>query len=192
MSPLDERSFRPSGPGVWVAGGSPVILRREDLEALKTELATVKSLRARICVHGSMEDPVHEMMLALGRGTWLRPHGHSGKSESFHVIEGQASVVIFDSAGAVQDWIRLGDLPSGLPFYFRIHEDLCHTLFVESDCLLVHETTRGPFRSGQSTVAPWSPAALDPDEVFAYREKLWSAWIARAVGREEGGRGRET
>src|SRR5204862_7175921 len=64
--------------------------------------------RARLCAHPNPDDPLHEMLIVLDRGTYVRPHRHAGKSESFHVIEGELDVVLFAYDGPVRDVIRNG------------------------------------------------------------------------------------
>ncbi|VTT99824.1 Uncharacterized protein OS=Crocosphaera watsonii WH 8501 GN=CwatDRAFT_0608 PE=4 SV=1 [Gemmataceae bacterium] len=114
--------------------------------------------RARLCAHPAATDPLHEMLICLARGTYIRPHRHSGKSESFHVIEGELDVVLFDDDGAVRDVIRMGPYPSGKTFFYRLAEPRYHTVLVRTPHVLFHETTSGPFDPAGSEFAPWSPA----------------------------------
>ncbi|WP_439629721.1 WbuC family cupin fold metalloprotein [Gemmata sp.] len=125
--------------------------------------------RARLCAHPAATDPLHEMLICLARGTYIRPHRHSGKSESFHVIEGELDVVLFDDGGTVRDVIRMGPYPSGRTFFYRLAEPTYHTVLVTTPHVLFHETTSGPFDPAGSEFAPWSPAEGEPaaDEYLA-------------------------
>src|SRR5204862_7136681 len=102
--------------------------------------------RARLCAHPNPDDPLHEMLIVLDRGTYVRPHRHAGKSESFHVIEGELDVVLFDYDGTVRDVVRMGPYGSGRAFYYRLMEPCYHTVLVSTPFALFHETTNGPFR----------------------------------------------
>ena len=55
----------------------------------------------RLCAHPAVDDRLHEMVIAMARETYVRPHKHVNKSESVHVIEGLADAVLFDDAGNV-------------------------------------------------------------------------------------------
>jgi hypothetical protein len=46
-------------------------------------------------------------------------------------------------------------------FFYRMPERQYHSLAIESEFLVFVESTRGPFRPGDTEVAPWAPAAGD-------------------------------
>lgn len=148
-----------------------VTLTREDVARLKARVARNARRRIRICAHKSAEDAVHEMVIVLARGCYIRPHKHANKSESFHVVEGAADVVLFDDEGNVTEVLPLGEYASGRPFFYRTDSSRYHTLFIRSDAVVLHETTRGPFRPSEAVFAPWAP---DEDD---------SAGVASFVGR---------
>lgn len=149
-----------------------VLVGAEDVETLKAEAAHNARRRVRLCAHGSVEDTLHEMLIVHTNDTYVRPHRHLGKSESFHVIEGTVDVVLFDDAGTVADVIAMGDLASGRPFYYRISTPLFHTLLIRSEVLVFHEVTAGPFRRADTEYAPWAPPDGEADAVRQYLEEL--------------------
>ena len=102
------------------------------------------------------------MIICLARGTYVRPHRHVGKSESFHIMEGELDVVLFEDDGAVREVIRMGSYQSGQVFFYRLMEPRFHTVLVRSPHVLVHETTNGPFDPADTEFATWSPAEGDP------------------------------
>jgi cupin fold WbuC family metalloprotein len=112
------------------------------------------------------------MLIVLLRGTYIRPHKHLAKVESFHIVEGAVDVVVFDEAGAIVDIVRMGDYASGRNFYYRISQPAYHTLVLRSDVLVIHETTNGPFHRDDSIFAPWSPAEEDEAAANAFMKKL--------------------
>jgi cupin fold WbuC family metalloprotein len=135
------------------------------IEALKRGAAVNPRGRIRLCAHRSVADSVHEMLIVHTRDTYVRPHKHLDKCESFHVIEGDVDVVLFDEAGGITDVIAMGSLQSGRRFYYRIADPLYHTLLIRSDVLVFHETTPGPFRREQTVFAPWAPEDGDAQAV---------------------------
>jgi cupin fold WbuC family metalloprotein len=138
------------------------------IEALKRGAAANPRGRIRLCAHRGMADRLHEMLIVHTRDTYVRPHKHVDKCESFHVIEGEVDVVIFDEAGGITDVIAMGSLQSGRRFYYRIADPLYHTLLIRSDVLVFHETTLGPFRREQTVFAPWAPEDGDAPAVSRF------------------------
>jgi cupin fold WbuC family metalloprotein len=146
-----------------------VVVGPADIEELKAE-ANESRRRIRLCTHRDVADRVHEMLIVHERGTYVRPHKHLGKSESFHVIEGLCCVVLFDDAGQVLRVVKLGDHASGRPFYYRISDPNFHTLLIESEMLVFHETTAGPFKPAETVFAHWAPE--DGGEAKRYLDGL--------------------
>ena len=132
-------------------------LDRSDINNLREAAKYTKRSRMRLCAHGSIDEKIHEMFIIHNKETYVTPHKHLAKSESFHIIEGNANVVIFDDAGNVTEVIPMGDYSSGRIFYFRLSDPYYHTLLIESDHLIFHETTNGPFKRSDTIVAPWAP-----------------------------------
>jgi cupin fold WbuC family metalloprotein len=167
--------------GVWAAESSVVAVDRELIATLVADCGTTAVGRTRLSAHGGPTDAVHEMLIVLAAGTYVRPHRHHGKSESYHVIEGRGRVVLFDETGTVTRVVPLGDCGSGRSFFFRLSEPLFHTLLVDTPHLVLHETTGGPFVPGDAEVAPWAPAAdADPSLVNDY-----IATVRQALDHEE-------
>jgi cupin fold WbuC family metalloprotein len=133
----------------------------EDVAQLKGAAQRNPRRRVRLCAHGGIDDSLHEMLIVHTNNTYVRPHRHLGKSESFHVIEGDVDVVLFDDVGGVREVIRMGPFASGRPFFYRIAQPLFHTLLIRSEVLVFHETTGGPFRRADTEFASWAPDDTD-------------------------------
>lgn len=142
---------------VYLVDEPIVKIGREEIELLKKSVWTTPRGRVRICAHQDSSDLLHEMIIALAQSTYIRPHKHLKKSESFHIIEGEVDVVVFDDEGNIIEVIELGDLNSGKKFYYRLATPQFHTLIIHSDPLVIHETTNGPFKKGDAIFAPWTP-----------------------------------
>jgi len=124
---------------------------------LKQAASQSQLLRARLCLHLSSDDLVQEMLIAFCRGSYIRPHRHMAKSESFHVVEGKLIVVLFDDEGKPTQEIRMGAPDTGESFLYRLSSSVWHTVIPLSDYTIIHETTTGPFDPTETQVAPWSP-----------------------------------
>lgn len=134
-----------------------------DIEELKSSAARNPRKRIRLCGHRSTGDSVHEMLIVHARGTYVPPHRHLGKSESFHVIEGSADVVIFSDEGEVAEVVEMGEAGSGRAFFYRLSDPSYHTLLIHSAVFVFHETTNGPFVREETQFADWAPAESDAD-----------------------------
>lgn len=117
--------------------------------------------RARICLHHGPAEPTQEMVLAVHKSSYLRPHRHpSSKSESYHVIEGEMDVNIFASNGSLERVIRLSaeGRGTGGAFMYRITNGVWHQPVAVSEWVIYHETYTGPFvKESDVEYAPWAP-----------------------------------
>jgi cupin fold WbuC family metalloprotein len=157
---------------VFVADDAIVRLGADQVEFLKQQASKSPRRRSRICAHRHSDDALHEMLIALCADSYVHPHKHVNKSESFHIIEGRLDVVVFDDSGAVMEVIELGDASSGRPFFYRLADSLFHTLLIRSDFLIMHEVTNGPFTAGDALVAPFAPPEERRDEALQYMAGL--------------------
>ena len=85
------------------------------------------------------------MVLAFCAGTEVPIHRHRNRTESFHVIEGQLEVLIFDDRGIVTESIKMGPIESGLTFLYRINKDAWHTVKPLTEIVIIHEVVAGPY-----------------------------------------------
>lgn len=161
-----------SKPDVFTSNEPVIAVSREFIRMLKEEARRSPRQRARFCAHPDNGNLIHEMLIVLAHDTYVCPHRHPAKSESFHVIEGTADVVIFDETGNITNVIHLGDCHSSRPFYYRISNPYFHTVVVHSDCFVIHETTNGPFRARDCVFASWAPHENQPDAAVKYMDRL--------------------
>lgn len=157
---------------IFVARGTVVSLGAAESSFLKQQALSNPRRRARICVHRANEDPLHEMLIAIAPGSYIHPHKHLAKSESFHIVEGLVDVIIFDDSGSVTKIIKLGEPGSGRGFYYRLSESRFHTLRILSEILIMHEVTNGPFDKSQTVLAAFAPSEMDADATRNYMTRL--------------------
>ncbi len=158
-------------------GDEPVIkVGREDIQWLKQQAERNRRKRVRLCAHRDVDDELHDMLIVHTKDTYVRPHKHLTKSESFHVIEGAADLAMFDEIGRLVEVVRMGDYSSGRVFYYRLSDPCYHTLLIRSDFLVFHEAANGPFRRVDTVLAPWSPDESDESAQTDFIHRL-----ARAI-----------
>lgn len=145
---------------------------QRDIETLKAKASCNKRKRVRLCSHRNINDAVHEMLIVHCRDIYVRPHKHIDKSESFHIIEGRLNVIIFDDLGKIYKVINMGEYLSGKCFYYRLSDNYFHTLIPQSEFVVFHETTSGPFQKKNTKFADWSPSEEDNDAQKTYLNNL--------------------
>ena len=146
---------------IYKAKSSIVKINDQDISYLKNNVLHTPYKRIRICAHQDISHLLHEMVIVIAKGSYVRPHKHINKSESFHMIEGQLDVVIFNDEGNIFEVISMGDISSGKNFFYRLSANHFHSLILKSDLVIFHETTQGPFLKSDTIWAPWSPIVGD-------------------------------
>jgi cupin fold WbuC family metalloprotein len=139
----------------------------EEMSFLRARAAESPRGRARICAHLDPADGLHEMLIAMCRGGYVHPHRHIGRDESFHAVEGEADVVIFDDSGRIEHVIRMGTGGEHTRIY-RLNVPRFHTVLVRTSFFIVHEVTRGPFDPAGTVFAPWAPPEGDRSGIKAF------------------------
>jgi cupin fold WbuC family metalloprotein len=157
---------------VFVAPERIVRFGDDEVAFVKRQALGNPRSRARICAHASNDNTLHEMLIAISAQSYIHPHRHVGKSESFHIVEGSVDVVIFDELGEIVDVVDLGGPGSGRNFFYRLSESAFHTLLIRSDILVLHEVTNGPFVKGSSITANFAPAEADAAKARDYIVQL--------------------
>ena len=158
---------------VFFASGPMITVGRDVVTDLQDQAHKNARRVARLCAHRHLDDIVHEMLIVHCRGGYVRPHKHQSESVSYHVIEGQLDIVMFDEHGEISNVIALGDYESGASFFWRLSESRYYGVLPRSECVTFHETLNGPFRADESTImAHWAPEPRDPRAVESYLAKL--------------------
>lgn len=139
-----------------------VVAGAEIIAHLKAMARASPRRRARLCAHPSPEAGQQEMLIVMHRDTYVRPHRHFGKTETFTVFEGEADIILFGEDGDVRERFAMGPFGSGERFFYRMPERQYHGLSIRSEWLAFLETTSGPFDPARSEGAPWAPPESDP------------------------------
>jgi cupin fold WbuC family metalloprotein len=154
--------------GVFYSSHPLPLVSRDVIEILKTSARENSRRRARFCAHPTPESEQHDMLIVSHRDTYVAPHRHLEKSETFIVLEGKADIMLFDDKGGLEKIVKMGSAASGRPFFYRMPARKFHSLSIESELLVFLESTKGPFRAGESENAPWAPSPTAAAEGRAY------------------------
>ncbi|MCF8196783.1 MAG: WbuC family cupin fold metalloprotein [Polynucleobacter sp.] len=161
---------------VYVANQPISKIGCEEIEFLRSKLNQSKKGRVRINLHHEPSDLLHEMIIAISGESYIRPHKHLNKSESFHIIYGEVDVIIFDDVGHLMEVITLSSNSKIYPFFYRMSKPFFHTLNIRSEILIVHEVTNGPFIEGATLYGQFSP-----DEGCILEIKIWKENLSRMM-----------
>ena len=132
-----------------------IYIDRKKLDELKILAQKDPNKRARICLHKDDGEMIQEMIIAFCKDSYVRPHRHIDKSESYHIIEGRIEIIFYNDNGIEIDKVVLSDKIDEHPFLFRISNSAWHTVVPKSDFVIIHEVTKGPFNKNSSEFADW-------------------------------------
>lgn len=160
-SALTPNELSQVSEGIFYTNRPFVLVDPTTIAFLKDKASTNMIGRARVCAHPSPEDDQHDMLIVSHCNTYVAPHRHLSKSETFLVLEGRADVLLFDEHGNLTASIPMGPSGSGLPFFYRMPAGQFHSLRIETEVVVFVESTKGPFRKRDMENAPWAPKAQD-------------------------------
>ncbi|MBV8245683.1 MAG: WbuC family cupin fold metalloprotein [Candidatus Eremiobacteraeota bacterium] len=174
MRSLPPAALHAESPEVYYSE-APLPLADDAIVAfLKERAAETPRKRCRLCTHRGATDAFHEMLIVHSHDTYVRPHRHLRREESLTVLEGTASLVIFDDRGSIERTVTLGERGSGKAFYYRMPAARWHTLVIDSEWFVFLESTTGPFNPEGSENASWAPDGIDAHLANAWLEGLRS------------------
>ena len=87
---------------VFLAIDEIIKFDKESISFLKERAKESSIGRSRICAHRKTDDLLQEMFIAISSDSYIRPHRHKNKAESFHLIEGEADIVVFYDDGSIK------------------------------------------------------------------------------------------
>ena len=134
-----------------------LFINSEIVTQIKNEAQQSSRLMARLLMHLSHEDPVQEMLIAMGRDCAVMPNRSVGRSESLQVIEGELLLIVFDDNGKVVQRVEMGPLGSGKAFLYRLSSTPWHTMIPLTKMVVVHEALQGPFKKSTEPLPDWVP-----------------------------------
>ena len=127
------------------------LLNEEMIENLKAIASNHPLKRSRVCIHESIENKVHEMIIVAHKDGVIPPHKHpNGKPESYHVLEGELKVLIYDKDGNQVDKFILSH--NSHPKMYRIRGGIWHQPIPITEWVVYHEVATGPFEKNKDVI----------------------------------------
>ena len=127
-----------------------------EIREIRTFAEQSPTRRARICLHKTNSDYLHEMIVALCYDSVIKPHRHLNKSESFYVLEGELLITIYSNDGEISRTIQLGPPDQAISSFCRLPRNCWHSTRSLSGCSVFLETTEGPFSPNATEISPWT------------------------------------
>ena len=138
------------------------------VEVLRERALSSDKKRCRLCTHQNSDALQQEMLIVMHKDSYVAPHRHKGKSETFTVLEGEVDALIFDESGNLIEILPMGPYGSGKNFFYRMPENVYHTMTFKTDWLVYLETTIGPFDKLTSQSPDWAPNENEPELGFEF------------------------
>ncbi len=128
----------------------------ELLDEVTQKAKASSRLRMNYNFHEELSDPVQRLLNALEPWTYIRPHKHAHKEESFTLLRGKVLAVTFNDDGSIMDYCILDASKGNLGIEFE--ENTYHMLTSLQSGSVVYEIKEGPFIPHSSdSSAPWAP-----------------------------------
>ncbi|NDB85209.1 MAG: cupin fold metalloprotein, WbuC family [Alphaproteobacteria bacterium] len=166
-----------STPEAEFKSGPFSIFGSVDMEYLKSRALMAPRKRYRICLHSNHSNLTQEMLICLVGFNYFHPHRHPGnRSESYHLIEGELDVYLFNEYGGVIQKIELSapksDVKCNKPFIYRVSGSVYHFTVPRSKLTIYHEVLSGPWDMNSIEYASFAPGENDRDGVRTFTEKV--------------------
>jgi cupin fold WbuC family metalloprotein len=136
---------------------------------LKRAATSSPKHRARLCLHRSETDAIQEMIIVLSKSALFPPLRQYGRTKSYHMVEGELCILLFDEEGRRTGAVHLAAPGSTKPFCYRLSAPLWNATVPLSDMVVYHETQEGPYTPHLATVAPWAPG--QPEALRAFLQQ---------------------
>jgi cupin fold WbuC family metalloprotein len=134
-----------------------LFVNNELVEQIVKEASQSQRHMARLLMHFDHEDPVQEMLIAMGRDCAVMPNQSVGRSESLQVVKGELLLIVFDDDGKVVQRVKMGPYGSDKAFLYRLSSTPWHTMIPLSKIVVVHEVIEGPFINSSDPLPDWIP-----------------------------------
>jgi cupin fold WbuC family metalloprotein len=150
-----------------------------DISALIETAREAPDGRARLILHPSRDDGLHEMIIALPPHSCDHPHINFNSGKSFLALSGQMAVMVFSDDGSeFRPFVLSAVSGGGHARMLRLRRSNWHTIIPLSADAVFLETIVGPFQGNR--FAPWFPDADQPQRRDAWVTKLRKIALAAA------------
>jgi len=133
-------------------------INKELIEPIIKEGQVSARKRKNFNFHPSASDPMHRMIHASNKRTYVQPHKHENpdKTEAFIMLKGRVVVIEFNDEGEIVDHIIMD--PTTGNHGVEIPPRVWHSLITLENDSVFYEVKNGPWDpSDDKFFAPWAP-----------------------------------
>lgn len=150
------------------------LISDELLDGVTSEAQASPRLRMNYNFHASLDAPIHRLLNALEPGTYLPPHRHTDKEETYVVLRGSLLAFFFDDLGNITDKVTLN--PSAGVYGLEIPSGTWHSIISLETGTVIFEIKSGPYVPLPSgDIAPWAPAPSDLEGAAVFMKQMLEA-----------------
>lgn len=147
------------------------LITEELLDAVTSQAKENPRLRMNYNFHAEMDAPIHRLLNALEPGTYLPPHRHRDKEETYLVLRGSLLAFFYDEAGDVTAKVLLN--PSEGKYGLEIPPCTWHSIVALESGTVIFEIKKGPYSPlSPEDLASWAPAASDEEGAKAFMKRM--------------------
>lgn len=147
------------------------LISDELLEFVSLQAKNSPRLRMNYNMHQSLEDSIHRLLNALEPGTYLPPHRHPDKVETYIVLRGSLIAVFFDDEGHIVEKAELS--PEKGLFGLEIPSGTWHSIVVVEPDTVIFEIKPGPYAPlPPEDIADWAPDVSDSNGIEKYIDAI--------------------
>lgn len=147
------------------------LITEELLDTVTSQAKENSRLRMNYNFHASMDAPIHRLLNALEPGTYLPPHRHTDKEETYLVLRGSLLAFFYDDAGNVTDKVCLN--PSEGKYGLEIPSNTWHSIIALESGTVIFEIKKGPYQPLPSEdLASWAPQTSDTEGIKAFMKRM--------------------
>lgn len=147
------------------------LITEELLDIVTAQAKENPRLRMNHNFHATMDAPIHRLLNALEPGTYLPPHRHTDKEETYLVLRGSLLAFFYDEEGNVTEKVRLN--PSEGKYGLEIPPCTWHSIIALESGTVIFEIKKGPYQPlPPEDLAPWAPSPLDEEGVRVFMKHM--------------------
>lgn len=170
---MEISGFTRTSDAVFESSANPVTVDQNQIAKLVLAAKQAENGRARLILHPSRTDSLHEMVIALPPRSFDHPHINDRSGKSFLALSGDFCVVTFHDDGEIENAIILSAKGHFGAKMVRLGKPTWHTIIpLDRDCVFL-ETILGPFTGNR-----FLPTCPNPSEeafrLFADRARKFA------------------
>ena len=123
----------------------------------------------RICMHTKSSAKHHDMIILQQKKNFYFPHKHLKKGETYHIIKGKMTCVLFYNDGKVKKSCTISKNN-----IFRTPINVFHTMLSVTKYVIYHESKIGPFLKRRDSIFPsWNKKfRKNKKEISIFKKKF--------------------